>query len=414
MPHPSEVMQPNAGMWRAAPRSPTSDQPVAAANSSALSVADAVVRGVVASPHRIDATIILPTYNERENIAHAIATITQVMGDGVSWEILVVDDDSPDRTWEVVDALAQQDGRVRCYRRVDRKGLSSAIVDGMSLGRGACLVVADADLQHDLSRIPELLAALDHAPIAVGTRYANGGGTAGWSRRRLTLSRAATLVCQVALGIRCSDPMSGYFAIRRPAFQEVAHHLNPRGYKLLMELLHVLRPAQVGEVPYIFSPRRAGESKLSPQVAWDFVLSLAELLSRRLVSARFVKYALVGFSGVAVQYCSFYLLWRNLVTDESATAAAIATAACSNYLINNGWTFADRRHRGSAEVVRGLVWFGLISGTGALINQAVTWYLHDHHTLDLGLTMAAGIAVATVWNYFLNLDLTWRGHARPA
>lgn len=356
-------------------------------------------------------TVVLPTYNERQNIAAAIAAIASAFARHEwSWEILVVDDDSPDRTWEVVERLA--DPRVRCYRRLDRKGLSSAIVDGLSLGRGERLVVADADLQHDLEKIPDLVDALVRHPLAVGTRYAAGGGTSGWSRRRLTMSRMATIACQVVLGIRCSDPMSGFFAIRRETFQRLAPRLNPRGYKLLMELLYAARPASVGEVPYVFSPRRAGDSKLSSQVIWDFGLSLLELLSRRLVSARFVKYATVGLSGVAVQYGTFYLLWRQLIVDESATAAAIATAACSNYLINNWWTFGDRRHHGG-EMLRGLLLFILIAGAGALINQAVTWYLHDRHGFDLVFTMAVGIAVTTVWNYFLNLDLTWRGHARP-
>lgn len=359
----------------------------------------------------ITVTVVLPTYNERDNIAAAVAAVSAALASAVwSWEILVVDDDSPDRTWDVVDHLG--DPRVRCYRRLDRKGLSSAIVDGLSLGRGDRLVVADADLQHDLTRIPALVGALDHHAMAVGTRYAAGGGTSGWSRRRLTMSRTATVACQVALGIRCSDPMSGFFAIRRSAFQELAPRLNPRGYKLLMELLYALRPNSVGEVPYVFSPRRAGDSKLSTQVMWDFALSLLELLSRRLISARFVKYALVGLSGVAVQYGTFYFLWRQVLADEAATATAIASAACSNYLINNWWTFRDRQHQGY-DLVRGLLLFVLISGTGALINQAVTWYLHDRHTIDLMLTMAIGIAVTTVWNYFLNLDLTWRGHARP-
>ena len=166
-------------------------------------------------------------------------------------------------------------------------------------------------------------------------------------------------------------------------------------------------------MPYVFSPRRAGDSKLSPQVAWDFLLSLLELLSRRLVSARFFKYATVGLTGVVMQYAMFYLVWRQVVSDVPATAAAIASAACSIHLINNWLTFRDRRHHGSAEIIRGLVLFLLISGTGALINQAVTWYLHVLRSLDLVLTMAAGIVVATVWNYFLNLDLTWHGHARP-
>ena len=366
---------------------------------------------VAATSRAATVTVVLPTFNERDNVVAAVEAIRAAFATRRwEWEILVIDDDSPDRTWEVVERLG--DPRVRCYRRLDRKGLSSAIVDGLSLGRGERLVVADADLQHDLARIPDLVAALDRHSLAVGTRYAVGGGTDGLSPRRLRWSRMATVACQVALGIRCSDPMSGFFAIRRAAFKELAPRLNPRGYKLLMELLHALHPSSVAEVPYEFAPRRTGDSKLLPQVMWDFALSLLELFSRRLISARFVKYAAVGLSGVVVQYVTFYQLWRQVLADEVATAAAIGSAACSNYLVNNWWTFSDRRHRGG-EILRGLLLFCLISGAGAFINQAMTWYLHDRHRIGLVFTMAAGIAVATVWNYFLNLDLTWRGHARP-
>ena len=361
------------------------------------------------------ASIILPTFNERDNLANAVAAVrSALVGAGHNdFEIIVVDDDSPDRTWELAQELAVADPRVRCYRRVDRRGLSSAIVDGLSMAVGERLLVTDADLQHDITKIPDLLASLDDAQVAIGTRYAAGGGTGEWSRKRLFLSKLATYACQLVLGLRASDPMSGFFALRRTAFQSVAAKLNPRGYKILMEILHVLHPPKVAEVPYVFSPRVAGVSKLSKQVIWDFGLSLLELLSRRLVSPRFIKYGMVGMTGVGVQYGAFYLLWSRLLTEEAGTAAAIATAATTNYLINNWWTFRDRAHHGLGELARGLVLFLAISGTGALINQAITWYLHDKRTLPLSLAMIGGIAVGTVWNYYLNLDLTWRGHARP-
>ena len=359
------------------------------------------------------ATIVIPTYNERESIPLAIAAVQQAMSGRTDWEILVVDDDSPDRTWELVDQLGHQDARIRCYRRLDRKGLSSAIVDGLSLGQGERLLVMDADLQHDISKVPDLLAALDDAPMSIGTRYARGGGTGQWSKKRLALSKLATVACQAVLGISASDPMSGFFAIRRADFLTVAPRLNPRGYKILMEILYLIGRVKVAEVAYTFAPRQAGESKLSGQVVWDFALSLIELVTRQLISARFVKYAFVGLSGVVMQYGAFYLVWRYLVSAEAGTLLAIATAACSNYFINNWWTFRDRGHRGVAELLRGVVLFMAISGTGALINQAVTWYLHDKRTLVLSFAMGCGIAVATVWNYYLNLDLTWRGHARP-
>jgi dolichol-phosphate mannosyltransferase len=358
------------------------------------------------------ASIILPTYNEAGSLPRAIEALRTALAGRDDWEVIVVDDDSPDGTWQLAQELGKADRRIRCYRRIDRRGLSSAIVDGLSLGTGERLLVMDADLQHDASKVPELLAALDNADVSVGSRFMRGGGTGEWSKLRLLLSRTATLACRLVLGLRASDPMSGFFAVRREAFLTVAQRLNPRGYKLLMELLTLLRVKPVAEVPYVFSPRLAGVSKLSGGVIWEFGLSLIELGTRNIISARFMKYALVGLSGVGVQYGSFYLLWSQLLGEESGTFAAIGTAAVSNYIANNSWTFAERRHSSAADLVRGFGLFVGISACGAFINQSVTWYL-QHLGALLPLAMAAGILVSTVWNYFLNLDLTWKGHARP-
>lgn len=358
------------------------------------------------------ASIILPTFNEADSLPRAIEAVREALSGRSDWEVIVVDDNSPDGTWALAQQLGEADKRIRCYRRLDRRGLSSAIVDGLSLGVGERLLVMDADLQHDARKIPELLSALDRADVCVGSRFMRGGGTGEWSRRRLLLSRLATLACRLVLGLRTSDPMSGFFAVRREAFLQVASRLNPRGYKLLMELLTLLRARPVAEVPYVFSPRVAGQSKLSGAVVWEFFLSLIELGTRNVVSARFLKYALVGLSGVGVQYASFYLLWSRLLTAEQGTFAAIATAAVSNYVANNSWTFAERRHVTAGDVLRGFGFFAAISAAGAFINQSATWYL-QHLGVALALAMAVGIVASTTWNYFLNLDLTWKGHARP-
>ncbi|MEY4762934.1 MAG: hypothetical protein RLZZ200_2790 [Pseudomonadota bacterium] len=358
------------------------------------------------------ASIILPTYNEAESLPRAIEAIRAAMAHRDDWEAIVVDDDSPDRTWELAQRFGRDDARIRCYRRLDRRGLSSAIVDGLSLGTGERLLVMDADLQHDVTKVPDLLASLDSADVSVGSRYMRGGGVGKWSKGRIFLSRAASWSARIVLGLRSTDPMSGFFAVRREAFLGVAGRLNPRGYKLLMELLTLLRGGRVAEVPYVFAPRQAGESKLSGGVIWEFFLSLVELATRNVVSARFLKYAIVGLTGVAVQYGSFYLLWSRFMGAEAGTFTAIATAAISNYVANNLWTFSERRHRSLQDLTRGFGLFVAISACGAFINQSVTWYL-EHLGTQLSAAMVAGIVASTVWNYFLNLDLTWKGHARP-
>lgn len=362
---------------------------------------------------KVAISIILPTYNERENLPVVVAQVARALGAAGDWELVVVDDDSPDGTWQLAGQLAEVDPRIRVHRRQDRRGLSSAIVEGLSLARGERLVVMDADLQHDVAQVPALVAALDVAPVAIGTRYAGNGGVGEWSRGRTLLSRLATVACQVALGVAVSDPMSGFFAIRRETFRSIEPQLNPRGYKILMEILHLTRPAQTAEVPYVFAPRRAGESKLCGRVVWDFGYSLVELVVRSLFSPRFLKYALVGLSGIAVQGAARGWLWSELGPAGWATELSIATAAVSNYAFNNVWTFRDRMHRGAVTLARGLALFLLVSGTGALINHAVGRYLQDATGLPLLVTAAVGLGVGTLWNFYLNLDLTWRGHALP-
>jgi dolichol-phosphate mannosyltransferase len=358
------------------------------------------------------ATIVVPTYNEAESLPLVVAAVREALRGTASWEIVVVDDDSPDRTWEVAERLGREDERVRVHRRLDRRGLSSAIVDGLSQGAGERLCVIDADLQHDVTKIPALLEALDEHDIAVATRYAEGGSTGEWSAKRRWMSRLATRACRMLLGIRVSDPMSGFFAIRKEAFDALAGRLDPRGYKILMELLHLHGPERVAEVPYTFAPRRLGESKLGTGVAADYAWSLLELTTHRLLQARFVKYCLVGLSGVGVQLGSLALLLL-VLEKHVAQGLAIGCAVVTNYLLNNLWTFRDRPHRTASERVRGLVTFGAVAAVGALINYSVIFTLDERMGWSLFAANLVGIGVATLWNYVLNVSLTWGGWRRP-
>lgn len=359
------------------------------------------------------ASIILPTFNERENLPLALASVRNALGGRIDWEVIVVDDNSTDRTWELAQQLAAVEPRIRVYRRMDRKGLSSAIFDGFSLGTGNRLLVMDADLQHDFSKVPVLLAALDAAPLAIGTRYGALGSVGKWAFHRHWLSRLATMASKFALGIQVSDPMSGFFAVRKEDFVRIAPKLNPRGYKMLMEIIHVMRPPKVGEVPYVFAARRAGSSKLSLRVAFEFALSLTELVSRRMIGAQFVKYSIVGLSGVAVNYVAYHLARPLLPPGPFTVVFAVAAAALSNYALNNEWTFRGRRYETAASWTKGAFVFLAISATGAVIDRALSLYLYEQWNWSLGISMAMSLAVATLWNYNLNLDVTWRGHDRP-
>lgn len=367
-------------------------------------------------------SVILPTYNEAENIQAVITAIQAALREVPHHEILVVDDDSPDGTWQIASDLGHHDRRIRCHRRLQERGLASAIFDGLARAQGEVLVVIDADLQHDPEVIPSLVAALKRADVAVASRYTSGGGTSSWSAVRCWMSRLATSLGQWALGSRITDPMSGFFALRRRVFRDVREQLRPRGFKALLEILSKARNAEVTEVPYTFRPRQAGTSKLGAEVVVDYLLSLIELRSRSLISAQFLSYCLVGLSGVFVQLGSLAALQfvfsrffsgslSGSSLDSLALAMAILIAMVSNFALNNAWTFRHNKLSRSALGI-GLLRFIAVSSVGAVLNHACSMAIHRGTGIELVWTSLVGIAAATLWNYALNRLLIWREPAQ--
>jgi dolichol-phosphate mannosyltransferase len=229
----------------------------------------------VGEPLRV--SVVLPTFNESANIKTIIAAIHAALGGTRHYEIIVVDDDSPDGTWQLVDEISSKDRRVQCVRRIDKKGLASAIIDGLSLGNGAALVVMDADLQHDPSLLPAMIASLDNSDITIASRYVEGGTTGSWGGIRLWGSRTVTMLSRYILGIKATDPLSGFFAIRRELFQAMAADLRPRGFKALLDILVHAPGAIVHEIPLRFGERHGGKSKLGISTVFDLCCSLIEL-----------------------------------------------------------------------------------------------------------------------------------------
>ena len=360
----------------------------------------------------IAVSVVVPSYNERGNIRPLTEQLSAALA-GISHEIIVVDDDSPDRTWEEVERVAQDFPALHCFRRIGKRGLASAVVDGFAIARGESLVCIDADLQHDPSKVPLLVAALAGAPVAVATRYAGDGGVGEWNGVRLAMSRFATNAARWLLHVRTSDPMSGFFAVRRSEFQRVAGEMQPRGYKILLEILHRVRPDHVAEVAFTFADRLHGESKLTAAVIFDYLAALWDLRFGAILPVRFLKYCLVGLSGVGVQLLATHFLRRipELKTEDSgvATALAILTAMISNYVFDNLWTFREVRHRNALAWLTGFARFAAVCGTGAVISWSVTFGVR--HATDMRMNIyfgqLVGIAVATVWNYMLNRHFTW-------
>lgn len=227
-------------------------------------------------------SLILPTYNEAENLPLLLPRIEEILTN-IPHEIIVVDDDSPDGTWRKAQELAKTFPSVRVIRRQDERGLSSAVIAGFHAARGSVLAVMDADGQHDSALLTTLYDMVNaKRGIAVASRYIPGGGTGAWNQRRKFLSRLATWATITLLRLRVHDPMSGFFAIDRSLFERIAPLLTPRGYKILFDLL-VRSPqdTHIVEIPYTFSPRLWGESKLSFAVQWAFLRSLIDALMQK-------------------------------------------------------------------------------------------------------------------------------------
>lgn len=356
-------------------------------------------------------SLIIPTYNEAQNLPVLLSRLEAVL-EGTEKEVIVVDDDSPDQTWRVAKELTTRYPWLRVLRRLDEKGLSSAVLAGFAVAEGDLLGVMDADLQHDESILPGLIEALtsDQASIAIGSRKAEGGKIENWSFMRRFGSWVATRMTHFTLRQPVKDPMSGFFLITRKVYQNHKAQINPRGFKILLEFVVRAKNVAVVEIGYTFRGRIYGESKLSSGVIIDYLKALYDLSPfGALIPTRFVKYALVGASGLLVSYLALLLFYQGFGFARSwAVAAAIELSILTNYVLNNIWTFQDVQLKFPWAFLRGLATFQAICLSGALINQAMALWLNEPFGLNLYVANALGYVVAAIWNYVINVKVTWR------
>ncbi|HEY6454169.1 MAG TPA: glycosyltransferase family 2 protein [Steroidobacteraceae bacterium] len=363
---------------------------------------------LVAGP---ELTVIVPTYKEVKNVAEVVERLRQCLL-GISWEVMFVDDDSPDGTSDAVRELARTDRRVRCLQRIERRGLSSASIEGMLATASPYLAVMDGDMQHDERLLPQMLQALrsSDVDIVVGSRYIAGGTVGDFEAARINISRFAAKFSRIVVPANLTDPMSGYFMLRREVFTAANHRLSAIGFKLLVDLFASSpRPLRFLELPYGFSRRRVGESKLDSAVVWDFGLLLIDKKIGRLVPARFVAFIMVGLLGVVVHLLVLSTL-LNTVHIPFATGQAVATgiAMVLNFSVNNAVTYSDQRLRGW-RWLRGLLSFVAVCGIGALANVGIASYVFRWRAAWFPAALA-GILVSAVWNYVATSIFTW---ARP-
>ncbi len=360
----------------------------------------------------IELSVIVPTYNERPNVGELVRRLDAAL-QGRRWEAVFVDDDSADGTADEVRALARTDARVRCIQRLGRRGLSRAVIEGVLSTAAPVFAVIDGDLQHDETILPAMLdrlggdAAQAPADVVVASRYAQGGALEGWDADRARMSRLATTLANRMLPTGLTDPMSGFFVMRRETFDLAVRRLSGEGYKLLLDLLASMpRAVRVAEVPYAFRPRTAGQSKLDSAVLWEFSLLLIDKKFGRWIPARFLLFSLVGVSGVFVHFAVLTLLYRlGGLAFTSSQAVATLVAMTSNYALNNSLTYRDLRHRGLGWW-RGLLTFYAICGFGVVANVGVAGFLFKRQ--GWALAAAAGALVGTAWNYAATRAVTWR------
>ena len=356
-----------------------------------------------------DLAVVVPTYNERGNVLELTMRLEAVLS-GIRWEVLFVDDDSPDGTASVIAGLASRDSRIRLIHRIGRRGLSSACIEGILATTAPYVAIMDADLQHDESILPQMLSSLriDSLDIVVGTRNAQGGSMGEFGKRRVMLSRLGQQIGHKICRCDISDPMSGFFVFKRSYFLEVARRLHGRGFKILVDMLSsAQRPVCLGEVGYTFRTRCHGKSKLDVNTGIEYLFLIIDKLIGGIIPVRFVAFSLVGAIGLGAHLlCLSLLLFDLHWSFLSAQITATYIAMTANFFLNNLITWRDRSLRG-VRLIFGLVTFCVACSFGAwanaifaraLFQTGIRWYLAG----------IAGIVISSVWNYSMSNLFTWQ------
>lgn len=362
-----------------------------------------------ATPRSPQLSVVVPTYNERDNVTVLYRRLDAVLA-GIAWEVVFVDDNSPDGTWDVVRALAQRDNRVRCVRRIGRRGLSGACIEGILASSAPYAAVIDADLQHDETQLPKMLALLTsgQAELVVGSRYIEGYKTEGFNKQRAGASALATELARKALRVEIADPMSGFFMIRRDRFEQLAPKLSVHGFKILLDVVASANGSlRAVEIPYTFGARQHGESKLDSMVALDFLGLVLAKFTNDAVSLRFLLFAMVGGIGLVVHLITLFIALQLFKAPfAEAQAAGALVAMTSNFILNNFLTYRDQRLKGFA-LLRGLIAFYIVCSVGLLANVGVAFSVYDQEPI-WWLAGMAGALMGVVWNYAMSGLFVWR------
>lgn len=366
----------------------------------------------------VQLAIVLPTYNERANLASMVERLNEAL-DGIAWEAIVVDDHSPDGTADEARAISQRDPRVRVIERIGRRGLASAAIEGMLATAAPVVAVMDADHQHDPKLLPDMLAAVNSGDydVAYASRFAEGASTEAWGRPdRVKASNMANTLARKLTGVELSDPMSGYFMLRAETVRADAHRLSGVGFKILLDILATVDTAlRVKEFPLNFAARAEGESKLDRTVVFEFLVGLYDRWLGRIIPTRFALFGTIGAAGVVVhmavlatflQIFGGTLKGQLVSSFELGQTIAALVAMTFNFVLNNALTYSDKRLSGFLPLLKGWCKFALTCAVGLSANVGVAAILvrYGVHEYPAAIT---GIIVGSVWNFALSSRFVW-------
>ncbi|HEY9751170.1 MAG TPA: glycosyltransferase [Allocoleopsis sp.] len=360
-------------------------------------------------------SLVIPTFNESENIEAMIELLSKLLDQALpgNYELIVVDDNSPDYTWKIAQEMVSQYPQLRVMRRQQERGLSTAVIRGWQVARGEVLGVIDGDLQHPPEVLLQLIAETQQgADLATASRHVEGGGVSSWSVVRRFLSRGAQLLGLIILpGVigRVSDPMSGYFLVRRSAI--AGKELSPVGYKILIEVLGRGAIGRVAEVGYVFQERQGGESKVTWKQYVEYIRHLVRLRLALSPFGRFIRFGFVGLTGLFVDMSVFYLLREGLALGLTrSNIISVELAIINNFLWNDAWTFADisNRQQGWRQRAKRLLKFNVICLMGLVLNTLIVNALFNFFRVNEYVAKLIAIAVVLFWNFWINLKLSWR------
>lgn len=366
--------------------------------------------------------VVLPTFNERKNLRGMVDRLDAALA-GIPWEVIVVDDNSPDGTADEARAIAQDDPRVRVIQRIGRRGLSSAAIEGMCATAAPVVAVMDADHQHDPALLAGMLAAIESGEhdLAYASRFAEGSSTEEWGRPdRVKASNLANRIANKVTGVELSDPMSGYFMLRAELLRADAHKLSGVGFKILLDILATVEaPLRIKEFPMNFAARAEGESKLDRTVVFEFLVGLYDKWLGRIIPTRFALFGTVGALGVFVQLGMLWVMlhlvfgerfvygnWDESTTFNVANTVAAVVAMTFNFVLNNELTYSDKRLRGLGPVLKGWAQFALTCSLGLLTNVGSAAVLKEMGINDV-IAVVAGIVLGSVWNFALSNKFVW-------